>query len=211
MSDRDFTSGDPLGGGESRPPLAPPAPSGYTGQRPPGADSSERLDAFGSPAPVAGLGPQLELAGWWRRVGAAVIDAIIVGVIALIFLIPLGIGAFNADTEGGLAATVVALLLTGLVLVVVGLIYAPFLMAKTNGQTLGRMATGIRVVRTNGEPMDFGTAALREVVFKALLINTIASSFTFGLATLLDYLWPLWDEENRALHDFPVNTRTVRS
>jgi uncharacterized RDD family membrane protein YckC len=47
------------------------------------------------------------------------------------------------------------------------------------------------------------------VVVKALLVGFI-SSFTFGLAWLLDILWPLWDEENRALHDFVVNTRVVR-
>ncbi len=72
------------------------------------------------------------------------------------------------------------------------------MMVRTNGKTLGRMACGIRVVRANGQPMDYGTAVLREVVVKWLLINVVAGSFTLGLATLLDYLWPLWDEENRA-------------
>jgi uncharacterized RDD family membrane protein YckC len=154
---------------------------------------------------------RLELAGWWRRVGAAVIDSVIIGLVALLLLVPLGIGAFGADTDEGYIALVVGFLLAGLVIVLVALAYAPLMMVKTNGQTVGRMATGIRVVRTSGQRMDFTTAALREVVFKALLIGTIANSFTFGLASLLDVLWPLWDEENRALHDFPVNTRTVLS
>ena len=82
------------------------------------------------------------------------------------------------------------------------------MMARTNGQTLGRMALGIRVVRANGEPMTFGCAMLREVAVKALLFGVV-SSFTFGLASLLDVLWPLWDDENRALHDFIVDTRVV--
>ena len=30
-----------------------------------------------------------------------------------------------------------------------------------------------------------------------------------GLAGLIDVLWPLVDRENRALHDFGVDTRTV--
>jgi uncharacterized RDD family membrane protein YckC len=91
---------------------------------------------------------------------------------------------------------------------IVSLLYAPAMMARTNGKTLGRMATGIRVVRANGGPMTFGFAMLREVAVKALLFG-IAGSLTFGLANLADVLWPLWDEENRALHDFVVNTRTV--
>jgi len=92
---------------------------------------------------------------------------------------------------------------------VVAFIYAPLLMARTNGQTLGRMATGIRVVRTSGERMTFGWAMLREVVIKAFLFNVLLGSVSFGLAGILDVLWPLWDEENRALHDFLVQTRTV--
>jgi uncharacterized RDD family membrane protein YckC len=70
------------------------------------------------------------------------------------------------------------------------------------------MAVGIRVIRANGEPMTFGFAMLREVAVKSLLFG-IASSLTFGLASLADVLWPLWDEENRALHDFLVNTRVI--
>ena len=36
------------------------------------------------------------------------------------------------------------------------------------------------------------------------------SSLTAGLASLADVLWPLWDEENRALHDLIVDTRVVK-
>jgi uncharacterized RDD family membrane protein YckC len=64
-------------------------------------------------------------------------------------------------------------------------------------------------VRTNGQRMSFGWALLREVIIKGLLFNAIGGSVTFGLAGLLDVLWPLWDEENRALHDFVVQTRVV--
>jgi uncharacterized RDD family membrane protein YckC len=48
------------------------------------------------------------------------------------------------------------------------------------------------------------------VAVKALLFG-IASSLTFGLASLLDVLWPLWDEENRALHDLIVDTRVIKT
>jgi uncharacterized RDD family membrane protein YckC len=34
---------------------------------------------------------------------------------------------------------------------------------------------------------------------------------TLGIVSLIDVLWPLWDEENRALHDFVVNTRVIRA
>jgi uncharacterized RDD family membrane protein YckC len=96
-----------------------------------------------------------------------------------------------------------------LAVAIVALLYAPLMMDRTNGKTLGRMAMGIRVVRANGQPITFGFAMLREVAVKALLFG-LAGSLTFGLANLADVLWPLWDDENRALHDFLVDTRTVR-
>lgn len=157
-----------------------------------------------------GGGGQLVLAGWWRRVGAALLDGVIVGAVALAIMAPLGIGIFaTGDSSTGVVAFGLAFAVAALVLTVVAFLYAPFLMARTNGQTLGRMATGIRVVRTSGERMTFGWAMLREVAVKNLLINVVGGSITLGLATLLDVLWPLWDEENRALHDFVVQTRSV--
>jgi uncharacterized RDD family membrane protein YckC len=192
-------SGDPLTG-------APEVP-GYTSPPPPGAGGPPAA-AFAS-APVAG---RYVLSGWWRRVGAAVIDGLIVGVggFALVAAItaPFSIGFF-AGEDFGIVALVVGLLLAVICVSIIALLYAPALMARTNGKTFGRMATGIRVVRAGGEPMTFGFAMLREVAVKALLFG-IASSLTAGLASLADVLWPLWDEENRALHDFIVNTRVIR-
>jgi uncharacterized RDD family membrane protein YckC len=163
------------------------------------------------PSISGAVGGRPALSGWWRRVGAAVLDGLIVGIGAAVLFVaitaPFSIGFFANDTVGVVALLVGALLAVGCV-AVVAFLYAPLLMARTNGQTLGRMAVGIRVVRAGGQPMTFWFAMLREVVVKTLLFG-IVSSFTFGLASLLDVLWPLWDEENRALHDFVVNTRVI--
>ena len=185
-------------------------PGGYSSPVPPGAGG------FGHPEiPASG---QLVLAGWWRRAGAALLDGLVIGLIAGVLFLILGIvfaaaGLFEGESadpsNGAIAAVIGTFFVVGLGFMVASLLYAPLMMSKTNGQTLGRMATGIRVVRTDGQPMTFGWSMLREVAVKWLLIGTIAGSFTLGLAALLDYLWPLWDEENRALHDFVVQTRTV--
>ena len=60
-----------------------------------------------------------------------------------------------------------------------------------------------------GEPITFWFAVLREVVVKTLLFGIVGIDHV-GIASLLDVLWPLWDEENRALHDFIVSTRVVQ-
>ena len=152
------------------------------------------------------------LAGWWSRVGAALIDSLIVGVGGLILLLaitaPFSIGFF-AGEDAGFVSVVVGLFLAIICVSIAALLYAPALMARTDGKTFGRMALGIRVVRAKGQPMTFGFAMLREVAVKTLLFG-IASALTGGLATLADVLWPLWDEENRALHDLIVDTRVIR-
>jgi uncharacterized RDD family membrane protein YckC len=175
---------------------------GYTTLPPPGA---------GGP-PVRLTGQQV-LAGWWSRAGAQLIDGLIIGIGGILLVIaitaPFSIGFFANDGIG-IVSVIVGLLLAVLCVSIVALLYAPALMARTNGQTLGRKATGIRVVRANGLPIDFGFAMLREVAVKTLLFGVLGA-MTGGLAQLADVLWPLWDEENRALHDFVVDTRTIRA
>jgi uncharacterized RDD family membrane protein YckC len=174
---------------------------GYTTMPPPGAG--------GPPATLTG---RHVLAGWWSRVGAQLIDGLIIGVggafLAIAITAPFSIGFFANDGVG-FVSLVVGLLFAVLCVSIVALLYAPALMARTNGQTLGRMAMGIRVVRADGRPIDFGFAMLREVAVKLLLFS-VAGAATGGLAQIVDVLWPLWEEENRALHDFVVDTRTIR-
>ena len=151
------------------------------------------------------------LAGWGRRAAAHIIDMVIVGIGAVILFVaitaPFSVGFF-ASNDVGLVSLVVGALIAVACVAVVALLYAPAVMARTNGRTFGRMTVGIRVVRASGEPITFGFAMMREVVVKALLFG-LAGTITGGIANLLDYLWPLWDDENRALHDFVVDTRTV--
>ncbi len=100
--------------------------------------------------------------------------------------------------------------LTGMGLyVLLAIIYAPLFMAAWRGATPGKRLVGIRVVRENGTDVSLGTAFLREPLAKGLLINVIAGSFVF--ASLLSYLWPLWDRECRAGHDFIARTRVVKT
>jgi uncharacterized RDD family membrane protein YckC len=212
--DAGLTPGDPLGPGPEAPrhesglPAAEPPAPGYSSTPPPGAFGPPAFTAT-PPVPVAG---RYTLASWWSRVGAALIDGIIVTVGALLILLLFGsvfsVGFFGGN-DSGVAALIVGLLLGSLAVAIVALLYAPLMMARTNGRTLGRMAVGIRVIRAGGEPMTFAWAMLREVAVKALLFG-IAGSVTFGLANLADVLWPLWDDENRALHDFLVDTRVVQ-
>jgi uncharacterized RDD family membrane protein YckC len=198
-----LSSGDPLGPQPTAPPRESP---GYTTTPPPGAGGPPVAAA---PVDVAG---RHVLAGWWSRVAAQLIDFTIIGtggiLLAIALMAPFSLGFFAGD-DVGIVSIVFGALIAVVCVSIAALLYAPALMARTNGKTLGRMATGIRVVRANGQQMTFGFAMLREVAVKWLLFGS-AAAITGGLSTLADVLWPLWDEENRALHDFIVDTRSIK-
>lgn len=139
------------------------------------------------------------LASWGSRVGAALLDAVIAGVSVGIL-----VGIASAAKVGGVG------LLLGYAAIWFG--YFPVTMMRQgehNGQTIGKQAVGIRVLRESGQPMTYGTSLLREFVVRFLLFGVVGS-VTFGIAALLDVLWPLWDDGNQALHDKIVSTRVVK-
>ena len=194
----DIPPGDPLGGPPQPPQIpgsSPEAPQipGYTAPPPPGA---------GGPVPPASFGEvptgALRLASWGSRLGAALIDGLILTAGAVVLVVVV-LAAFAGSDVAGTVTAIVAFL----AYVAVAFLYSPLMMSRTNGKTLGRMVTNVRVVRTDGQPMTFGLAALREVVLKGVVANVIP----FGW--FVDGLWPLWDDQNRAVHDFITNTRVV--
>jgi uncharacterized RDD family membrane protein YckC len=192
-------------------------------QAPPGPEAAP---AYGGPVPPGGWQQPIArpeggagwvgqpLAGWWSRVAATLIDGLIIGIPAtlLFFAVIAGaVGITGGDEGASVWAIVGGLLIWFLLVAVLALVYAPATMSRdgaANGQTWGKQLLGIRVVRNNGERMSFGWAALREFVIKGLVIG-IASSIIPILPWLLDILWPLWDDENRALHDFIVSTHVI--
>ena len=187
-------------------PESPGAPS-YGGPVPPGG--------WQQPPPASAVQPVGQLASWGTRLGAYIIDALVIIVPTLVVLGILGIGflANSDDDNTGFFALVGGLILTVLVLVVISFLYAPLLMKREgarNGQTLGKQWLGIRVVRDNGQPFSFGSAAVREVLLKNLAVG-IASSIIPLLPWFLNFFWPLWDDQNRALHDMASSTHVVKA
>jgi uncharacterized RDD family membrane protein YckC len=150
-----------------------------------------------------------QLSNWWRRVGASFVDALIVAPASTGLFLVLG-GDFGElfdrndyplPDSGQLGVSGSAVLMA--------LLYFPTIMKRTNGRTAGKVALGIRVVRTDEQPMTFTRAALREVVIKLLLVGS--TPFVNPVLSFLDGLWPLWDKDNRAIHDMLARTRVVRA
>lgn len=188
--------------GVPAPPPPPPGPQApeAPGQVPPGG--------WQQPVPqhAGGWAGQQPLASWGTRAGAYFIDALILLIPAV--LLTLIVIAIAAGSDVG---AIVTAILGFLAYLVVALIYAPVLMAREgerNGQTWGKQMLGIRVVRDSGERVGFGWAALREIVVKGLGVS-IAASIIPVIPWFLNFFWPLWDDENRALHDMVVSSHVV--
>ena len=148
------------------------------------------------------------LSGWWRRVGAQLIDGLILAIPALVLGGLVG-GAFAISNGLGIAAIVVAVILY----IAIFIAYAPLLMKREgehNGQSWGKQALDIRVARDTGQQVEFGWAVLRQFVVIYLLFNVVGGFFA-SIPTLLNYLWPLWDDSNRALHDMIVKSHVLKT
>ncbi len=148
--------------------------------------------------PGYGAQTAAQLAGFWRRFLAYFIDAVLVGVVSGI--IQANIGAFfHAAVEDAGGTSVRA----GLVGLVLGLLYFGFMWSR-NGQTVGYMALGLRLVRADGQPVSFGLGLLRYLLiylsFALCLIPAIISAFMIGLG-----------QRKQAIHDLIAGTLVVRS
>lgn len=160
------------------------------------------------PPPRSGV----ERADWPGRAGAQLLDSVIGG--APVTVLGLVTGGFRLHSHSGHIFSHVATwyVVVGLV---VGWGYGLVTQCRHgshNGQTLGKQMLGIKVVRADGRPYGVVTFVVRDIICKSLLWwarFVPGLSLPFFLVNLLDDLWPLWDGENRALHDFVARTYVI--
>lgn len=167
--------------------------------------------AWQVPAEPAGPAPGVRFAGHGARLGAYIIDAILVGVVVTVIVIALLIAAFGSidftirddgevvfgDTAAA-TASLGAFILGSIVVSFLALLYFPFFWAR-GGQTPGMMVAGIRVVNDrDGSRIGWGAAILR-------LIGFWVSTAVFYLGLV----WILVDSRRRGWHDLIAGTCVI--
>jgi uncharacterized RDD family membrane protein YckC len=116
-------------------------------------------------------------AGFWIRVGAALLDFVIL-------VVPLGIaGGFNDGPA--------------LPFVVLAAYHAT--MWKLKGTTIGGVICGLKVVRLDDRPLDWGVTIARA-------LSAFLSLFLFGLG----FIWVVFDDEKQSWHDKVAGTTIVK-
>ena len=126
-------------------------------------------------------------AGFWLRYVAAWIDVFVV----LVLIVPfaLGLGAT------GYAPSIIAITPITLIIIFGYLIF----MTGRYGATLGKMLLKIKVVRTDGSELGYGTAAVREL---SKIISYMICGIGFYMAG--------FDSNKQALHDKIASTVAVK-
>ncbi|MEU9120265.1 RDD family protein [Streptomyces sp. NPDC048506] len=213
------------GYGYPQQPAQPQQPYGYPQQGvPPQGQPYGGYPQQGGAAPYGMPGMPMGYASWGARVGAYLLDGLIVGAIpGILYVIAMVMAASSATsvtpdysncTPGDYncyhdaansavsSSTPVGSIIMIILAILIGLAAGIFILVKegSTGQTPGKKALGIKLVKeSTGQPIGFGMAFVRKIC------HALDS-----LACDIGYLWPLWDEKSQTFADKIVGTVVVK-
>jgi len=187
-------------------PAQPPQPPPASGQ--PGGDLQPSVptaplpgDRYAPPPampPTSGPPPEA-LGGFWRRLVGAVIDWLLVGILAG------AVGAlFGVDTPSPPPAQGDGFrfqLDWAGPYILIELVYFTYFHATSAGQSIGNKILGVRVLDAEGG----GSLPYVRSFTRALMSNLSA------IPCFLGYFWMLWDPQKRTWHDMVANSLVVRA
>lgn len=192
---------DPAGGGQPPPyqGYGQPGQQGY-GQQPYGAGG---LPGYAG-APGGYVDPAAGLASRWARLFAAIIDSILLAIVIGLVTLPfVDYGRIFENSDGETTWVPTGQWTANITGVVLALLYYWLMHAKW-GQTLGKKALGIRVVRAE----DGGAIANGQALGRAAFYTVLGG--ICGCIGLIDVLWCLWDERKQCLHDKVAKTLVMK-
>ena len=176
-----------------------------------GLASWQPLGVVRGMAPAAAMVAGRHYAGFWIRFIAKFIDGIILGVAGVILMIPvllifgggagllsMGRGGFG---DGALVAPAMigAFAISRLVWLALSVYYDVYFLSK-HGATPGKMALGLKVIRTDGGPISPMLAVARHF-----------AEWVSAVIFMIGYIMAGFDPEKRALHDRICETRVIHA
>lgn len=143
--------------------------------------------------------PSFVFAGFWIRLAALLVDSLLVSLLQFVF----GFLLLQASRLAGAPVDEENLLIyLTLEFFSMALAIAYFVVfTGYNGQTPGKIALKLRVVRTDGSPVGYGRAFVREVPGKLLS----------GLLLGIGYLMVAFHPKKQGLHDLLADTYVVKT
>ena len=162
-----------------------------------------RLEAAPDRAPTG----RIVHGGLWKRFAARMVDGIVVAMVLYALWLPLvflggGLDQPPGDPAAGAAATVLVLLIYPLSLLI-PMVYYGWMQSSGRQATLGKLAVGIKVVRSDGRPVSFWRSALRELMYG------LFGMVTCGIGPLIIGVMVAATERSQGLHDMASDTLVV--
>jgi uncharacterized RDD family membrane protein YckC len=159
-------------------------------------------------SPVGDTPPAVRYSGFWRRVGGAIIDSLVIGIPWNIFEALIGgSGLSSNNTVNAQGHTVTHFHVDGgrffpllIAQFAVACIYSVLMQTSKSQGTLGMMAVGVMVTDVNGERISRGRAVGRYLAY-------LLASVILGLGLLL----MLVTKRKQGLHDLIAGTLVVRA
>jgi uncharacterized RDD family membrane protein YckC len=144
-------------------------------------------------------------AGFWKRFAAYLIDALLLGVVEVIILLPflglVGLGVLDPEMEesfGFIIALVGAYAFAMLIILIIGWLYFALMESSTSQATVGKIVLSIKVTDVHGNRISFGRATGRYF-----------GRFLSGLFLGLGYVMAAFTQQKQALHDIIAGTLVV--
>ncbi len=162
-----------------------------------------RLEAAPDRAPTG----RIVHGGLWKRFAARMVDGVVVAMVLYALWLPLvflggGLDQPPGDPAAGAAATVLVLLIYPLSLLI-PMVYYGWMQSSRRQATLGKLAVGIKVVRSDGRPVSFWRSALRELMYG------LFGMVTCGTGPLIIGVMVAATERSQGLHDMASDTLVV--
>jgi len=168
----------------------------------PGAGTAYGAQGAGYPSvpayPMAGA----RYGGFWIRVVAAIVDAILVRVVVTPIGLVFGGMSWLGGMEGGLPHAGIALIgggITALLVIAAGWLYEAFLESSSYQATLGKMIFGMKVTDLEGNRISFARATGRHF---AKIIS--------GMILAIGFIMVGFTERKQGLHDILAGTLVRR-
>jgi uncharacterized RDD family membrane protein YckC len=138
--------------------------------------------------------------GFWRRFAARFVDGMLLGVVGMLIGMVVG-GVFGASgsLRGNPNMVIFMQVIIQLISMVIGIAYEVFFVRKYDA-TPGKMALGLKILRSGGEKLTIGR-----------IIGRYFATILSALPLLLGYIVAAFDDEKRTFHDRIVDTRVIKT
>lgn len=145
-------------------------------------------------ATPTGTAAQVAYGGFWIRVVAYIIDAILVSIVLGVVTAVFGVKYIDIDNLDHYDPT------ANLLSILVFWLYFALMESSERGATVGKMAMGLRVVTNDGKRLSFMNATGR-------YFAKILSAIIFGIG----FLMVAFTDRKRGLHDMIASTLVIKT